>query len=217
MQTIKIDFVSDIACPWCAVGLASLREAIEKVKDEIQVELYFQPFELNPSMPIEGEDVVEHLSKKYRMTAEQVAQNQAHIRQRGAEAGFIFSMQGRSRIYNTFDAHRLLHWAEVEFGYEAQHKLKWALLETYFTLGQNPSNHADLLLAVTRAGFDAERAAVILRENTYEAEVRAQEKFYTSQGISSVPSVIFNDQHLMQGGQPAAMFEQAIREIAASA
>lgn len=217
MQTIKIDFVSDIACPWCAVGLASLREAIEKVKDEIQVELHFQPFELNPSMPIEGEDVVEHLSKKYRMTAEQVAQNQAHIRQRGAEAGFIFSMQGRSRIYNTFDAHRLLHWAEVEFGYEAQHKLKWALLETYFTLGQNPSNHADLLLAVTRAELDADRAAIILRENTYEAEVRAQEKFYTSQGISSVPSVIFNDQHLLQGGQPAAMFEQAIREIAASA
>ena len=193
METIKIDFVSDIACPWCAVGLASLREAIEKVKDEIQVELHFQPFELNPSMPIEGEDVVEHLSKKYRMTAEQVAQNQAHIRQRGAEAGFIFSMQGRSRIYNTFDAHRLLHWAEVEFGYEAQHKLKWALLETYFTLGQNPSNHADLLLAVTRAELDADRAAIILRENTYEAEVRAQEKFYTSQGISSVPSVIFND------------------------
>jgi len=98
MQTIKIDFVSDIACPWCAVGLASLREAIDKVKDEIAVELHFQPFELNPAMPLEGEDVVEHLSKKYRMTAEQVAQNQAHIRQRGAEAGFTFSMQGRSRI-----------------------------------------------------------------------------------------------------------------------
>jgi predicted DsbA family dithiol-disulfide isomerase len=216
MQTIKIDFVSDIACPWCAVGLASLREAIANVKDDIQVELHFQPFELNPTMPLEGEDVVEHLSKKYRMSAEQVAQNQAHIRQRGAEVGFTFSMQGRSRIYNTFDAHRLLHWAEVELGAEAQHKLKWALLETYFTLGQNPSNHTDLLSAVTRAGFDAERAAVILGENTYEAEVRVQEKFYTQQGISSVPSVIFNDQHLLQGGQPAAMFEQAIREIAAS-
>ena len=133
MQTIKIDFVSDIACPWCAVGLASLREAIAKVKDEIQVELHFQPFELNPSMPIEGEDVVEHLSKKYRMSAEQVAQNQAHIRQRGAEAGFTFNMHGRTRIYNTFDAHRLLHWAEVELGAEAQHKLKWAFLETYFS------------------------------------------------------------------------------------
>ncbi|MEY3578913.1 MAG: hypothetical protein RI984_17 [Pseudomonadota bacterium] len=216
MQTIKIDFVSDIACPWCAVGLASLREAIDKVKDEIQVELHFQPFELNPAMPLEGEDVVEHLSKKYRMTAEQVAQNQAHIRQRGAEAGFTFYMNGRTRIYNTFDAHRLLHWAEVEVGAEAQHKLKWALLETYFTLGQNPSHHADLLLAVTRAGLDEKRAAEILQDDSYHAEVRAQEKFYTQQGISSVPSVIFNDQHLLQGGQPAAMFEQAIREIAAS-
>ena len=217
MNTIKIDFVSDIACPWCAVGLAALESAIENVKDEIKVELHFQPFELNPTMPPEGEDIVEHLSKKYRMSAEQVAQNQEHIRQRGAEVGFTFNMSARTRTYNTFDAHRLLHWAETEADTDAQRRLKWALLEAYFTLGQDPSSHEVLLGAVQKAGMDTNRAASILADETYLTDVREREQLYISQGIHSVPSVIFNDQHLIQGGQPATVFEQAIRQIAAGA
>lgn len=216
-NTIKIDFVSDIACPWCAVGLAALESAIENVKDEIKVELHFQPFELNPTMPPEGEDIVEHLSKKYRMSPEQVAQNQEHIRQRGEEVGFTFNMSARTRTYNTFDAHRLLHWAETEADSDAQCRLKWALLEAYFTLGQDPSNHAVLLSAVEKAGMDITRAASILADDTYLTDVREREQLFISQGIHSVPSVIFNDQHLIQGGQPAAVFEQAIRQIAAGA
>ncbi len=217
MNTIKIDFVSDIACPWCAVGLAALQSAIDNVKDEVKVELHFQPFELNPTMPPEGEDIVEHLMKKYRMSPEQVAQNQEHIRQRGAEVGFTFNMSGRTRTYNTFDAHRLLHWAETEANMETQRMLKWALLEAYFTLGQDPSSHAVLLSAVEKAGMDTTRAASILADDTYLTEVREREKLYVSQGINSVPSVIFNGKHLIQGGQPAAVFEQAIRRIAADA
>ena len=216
MKSIKIDFVSDIACPWCAVGLAALEQAIDSVKEEVQVELHFQPFELNPAMPPEGQDIVEHLSQKYQMTAEQVAQNQEHIRQRGAEVGFTFNMEGRKRTYNTFDAHRLLHWAELEGQPGQQQGLKWALLEAYFTLGQNPSDHADLLAAVKKNGMDLERASAILASDEYSAEVRKSEQHYQSQGIHSVPSIIFNGQHLLQGGQPAAMFEQAIRQLAAA-
>ncbi len=214
MHTIKIDFVSDIACPWCAVGLAALEQAIDRVKDEVRVELHFQPFELNPKMPPEGQDIIEHLTQKYRMSAEQVAQNQEHIRERGADVGFRFNMDGRKRTYNTFDAHRLLHWAETEEQGSRQHVLKRALLEAYFTEGQDPSSHAVLLDAVEKSGLDRTRAAAILAGDTYAADVREREQFYLSQGINSVPSVIFNEQHLIQGGQPVDTFERALRQLA---
>lgn len=213
MQTIKIDFVSDIACPWCAVGLAALEQAIDRVKDQVKVELHFQPFELNPKMPPEGQDIIEHLTQKYRMSAEQVAQNQEHIRERGADVGFRFNMDGRKRTYNTFDAHRLLHWAETEEQGSRQHLLKRALLEAYFTEGQDPSSHAVLLDAVEKSSLDRLRAATILAGDTYAADVREREQFYLSQGINSVPSVIFNEQHLIQGGQPVDTFEQALRQL----
>ena len=214
MNTIKIDFVSDIACPWCAVGLGALEQAIDNVKDQVKVELHFQPFELNPKMAPEGQDIVEHLTQKYQMTPEQVAQNQEMIRQRGADVGFVFNMDGRKRTYNTFDAHRLLHWAETEAQGSHQLALKMALLEAYFTEGQDPSSHAVLVNAAEKAGLDRARAAAILSGDTYAAEVREREQFYLSQGIHSVPSVIFNDQHLIQGGQPVATFEQALLQIA---
>ena len=85
MHTIKIDFVSDIACPWCAVGLGALEQAIANVRDQIRVELHFQPFELNPQMPAEGQDISEHLTQKYGSTPEQQTQIRDMIRQRGAE------------------------------------------------------------------------------------------------------------------------------------
>ncbi len=215
MLTIKIDFVSDIACPWCAVGLAALEQAIDRVKDQVKVELHFQPFELNPKMPPEGQDIIEHLTQKYRMSAEQVAQNQEHIRERGADVGFRFNMDGRKRTYNTFDAHRLLHWAETEEQGKGslQQALKWALLEAYFTEGQDPSSHAVLLDVAEKSGLDRLRAAAILADDTYAADVREREQFYLSQGINSVPSVIFNEQHLIQGGQPVDTFEQALRQL----
>ncbi len=214
MNQIKIDFVSDIACPWCAVGLASLEQAIARVKNELSVELHFQPFELNPDMPPEGEDIVEHLTRKYGITPEQVEQNQQQIAERGAAVGFTFNMAGRKRTYNTFNAHRLLHWAG-ELGGDAQHRLKRALLAAYFTDGQDPSATSVLLLAVKRAGLDEERAAQILSSNDYASVVRASEKDWLAQGIHSVPSLILNDRYLVQGGQPVEAFEQALRQVAA--
>jgi predicted DsbA family dithiol-disulfide isomerase len=217
MSPIKIDFVSDIACPWCAVGLASLEQAIARVRDQVTVDLHFQPFELNPDMGVDGEDIVEHLCRKYQITLEQVDQNQQHLHERGASVGFSFNLAGRGRIYNTFDAHRLLHWAGESADVHAQHRLKRALLGAYLTDGLNPSDADVLLHAVSEAGLDTTRATDILRGDDYADAVREREQFYLSQGIHSVPSVIINERYLVQGGQPVETFESALRQIAAEA
>ncbi len=211
---LKIDFVSDVSCPWCAVGLASLQTALSRLHAQVQVDLTFQPFELNPQMAPEGEDTAEHLAKKYGSTPEQAANIRETIRARGAELGFTFNLDKRSRIYNTFDAHRLLHWAQLE---GRQLALKQALLKAYFTDGENPSDAATLIRLATDVGLDATQAANILASDIYAAEVRTQEQFYQQQGIHSVPAVIINARHLISGGQAPEVFEQALREIAAMA
>jgi predicted DsbA family dithiol-disulfide isomerase len=211
---MKIDFVSDVSCPWCAVGLRSLEQAIERIGDEVQVDLHFQPFELNPQMPPGGQNIIEHLAEKYGSTPEQLAANGEAIRARGAALGFTFNMDKRERIYNTFDAHRLLHWAELE-GHQAA--LKTALFEAYFTLGLDPSDHAVLVELARKVGLDAAKAQQILSSDAYAAEVRAQQEFYRRQGINAVPAVIINDRHLISGGQPVEVFEQALRQIAETA
>lgn len=210
---IKIDFVSDVACPWCAVGLKSLEAAMARVGDGLQVELRFQPFELNPRMPAEGEDAVEHLTRKCGITAEQAAQNGEAIRARGAQLGFEFRMDRRRRVYNTFDAHRLLHWAGLE-GQERQLALKHALLRAYFTEGEDVSAPEVLARLAQEAGLEGAHARRLLDSEEYAEEVRAQQRHYTAQGITAVPSVIFNDRHLIQGGQPVELFEQALRQLA---
>lgn len=215
-QPIKIDFVSDVVCPWCAIGLQSLEQAIARVGGDLQVELRFQPFELNPQMQAGGEDVIEHLTRKYGMSAEQARSNSEAIRQRGASLGFTFDMDRRRRIVNTFDAHRLLHWAGNE-GPDKQRALKHALLRAYFTEGQDVSS-ADVLATVAGSvGLDEAHARAILTSNEYAEAVRAQERFYQEHGISAVPSVVFNDRHLVQGGQPVEVFEQALRQLSGMA
>ena len=208
---MKIDFVSDVACPWCAIGLNALEQAIARLDGKVPIELHFQPFELNPQMPPEGEDIVEHLTRKYGISAEQVARNTEAIRQRGESVGFTFGKDKRRRTYNTFDAHRLLHWAGLE---GKQRDLKHALLRAYFTNGEDPSDHAVLRRVAGEVGLDESKAAGILASDDYAADVRAQEQFYLDHGIHSVPSVIIDDRHLIQGGQPVEAFEQALRELA---
>ncbi|MEP6632771.1 MAG: DsbA family oxidoreductase [Luteimonas sp.] len=212
---IKIDFVSDVACPWCAIGLRALEDALSRVsEDGIEAELHFQPFELNPGMPADGEDAVEHLTRKYGITPQQVAENGEAIRARGAALGFIFDMDKRRRAYNTFDAHRLLHWAGLE-SEARQSALKHALLRAYFTLGENVSDRATLVRLAQEAGLDPQRAEQILSTQEYGDDVRQQEAFYAAQGIQAVPSVILNDRLLIQGGQPPETFERALRQLAA--
>jgi len=213
-QALKIDFVSDVSCPWCAIGLSALKQAIANLGDQVAVDIHFQPFELNPQMAPEGQDVTEHLVQKYGSSPQQLAQSREAIRARGAELGFTFDMDQRARIYNTFDAHRLLHWAELE-GHQLE--LKQALFKAYFTDGKNPSDHATLIRVAGEVGLDTKRAAAVLATNEYADEVRAQEQFYQGNGIHAVPAVIINEKHLIQGGQPVAAFEQALRQIAAEA
>ena len=210
---MKIDFVSDVACPWCAVGLNSLERALENIGDEIEVEMHFQPFELNPTMPPEGADAVDYLSKKYGISAEQIAHNQAAIRERGAAVGFAFGQ--RAHVWNTFDAHRLLFWAGIE-GPVVQRELKHALLKAYHGDGRNPGAHEVLLELAAQVGLETESAAAILAGDTYAAEVREREQFWQRAGINSVPAVVINGKHLISGGQPPEIFEQALRQIAAA-
>lgn len=216
MKTLQIDFVSDVACPWCAVGLASFERALERLQGDVQVEMRFQPFELNPQMGPEGQDMTEHINQKYGATPEQQEKNRAAIRQRGAEVGFAFRPEGRGRIWNTFDAHRLLHWAG-ELGPKQQRDLKMALLESYHGQGRSPAEAAVLLDAVAQAGLDREQAQLVLESGRYAEQVRESERHFQQLGISAVPSVIVNNRHLIQGGQPPEVFEQALRQIAAEA
>lgn len=210
---MKIDFVSDIACPWCAVGLNALEIALQRIGGDIPVQLHFQPFELNPQMGHDGQDAVEHLSAKYGIGPEQIAKNQAVIRERGAAVGFSFGARGR--VWNTFDAHRLLHWAGAEGPEGAQRSLKHALLQAYHGQGRNPSDAEVLLAAARAAGLDEARAREVLGSDEFSAEVRQAEAFWQQAGIRSVPSVVVNERHLIQGGQPPEVFEQALRQIAA--
>lgn len=209
--SLRIDFVSDVVCPWCAIGLASLEQALQRLQGDVEAEIHFQPFELNPQMPAEGEETGAHLQRKYGLDEARLAENRERIRRRGEELGIGFST--RERIYNTFDAHRLLHWAEGE---GRQRELKHALLRAYFSEGRNVSDHATLVDIASGAGLDATRAAAILDSNEFAGDVRIAEQFFLQAGISGVPATIIERKHLVSGGQPVEVFERALREIAAA-
>jgi predicted DsbA family dithiol-disulfide isomerase len=212
---MKIDFVSDVSCPWCVVGLKSLEAALARVGNEVAVDIHFQPFELNPQMGPEGQDIVEHIEQKYGSSSADIGRNQEGLKARGEALGFHFDFQRRGRIYNTFDAHRLLHWAAGEGeGEGKQQALKHALFTAYFTEGRDPSNHDVLVSVAGSVGLDEARARQILASDEFAREVREREKFYAGLGIHAVPSVIINDRHLIQGGQPPEVFEQALRQLA---
>lgn len=209
---LRIDFVSDVMCPWCAVGLFALEQALERIGDDVRAEIHFQPFELNPQMGPEGEDTTEHLQKKYGLPPAQLLENQERIRERGAELGFTFTPGARSRVVNTFDAHRLIHWAGIE---GRQSALKHALLRACFTDGRDVSDHATLAEIAKGVGLSEEKAREILASDTYAADVRTAEAMFQQAGINAVPAVIINQRHLISGGQPVEVFERALREIGA--
>ena len=215
LKTLKIDFVSDVVCPWCAVGLGGLTTALETLKGEgIKADIAFQPFELNPQMAPEGENIVEHIGAKYGSTPEQSAQNREMIRARAAEVGFDMRMGPDSRIWNTFDAHRLLHWAH-ETAPERQEALKRALFTAHFTENRNITDARVLTEAAEAAGLDRAEAGEVLASGRYATEVRGAEDLWRARGITSVPAVVVEGKYLISGGQPAAAFEQALRQIAA--
>lgn len=209
---IKVDIVSDVSCPWCIIGYKAFEQALTKTELSDKVELNWKAFELNPNMPPEGQDKREHLAEKYGASEEQTMQNRKHIMQRGAELGFTFNYKKDSRVYNTFDAHRLLHWAEE---FHLQTELKLALFDLYFAENRDPSSKSDLLEKVTEVGLDVEMAESILNSDKYAQEVRQQQEMYRQAGVRSVPAFIFNDKHLISGGQPSEVFEQFLQDLSA--
>lgn len=211
---LRIDFVSDVACPWCAVGLASLQQALAKLDGEVHAEIHLQPFELNPQLAPEGEDAGEHIMRKYGISEAQMETNRAAIRERAAALGFAYNIGRGSRVWNTHDAHRLLHWAELQDG-ELALELKKALLRAYFSDNENVSDHAILARIANDVGLDAQAAREMLERGDYTDEVRAQESHFQQAGIHSVPATIVNNTWLIPGGQPPDVFENALKEIAA--
>ena len=214
MKTLRIDFVSDVVCPWCAIGLTSLDQALQRLDGEVVAEIHFQPFELDPNMPAGGMDVAANLKRKYGMSDAQLAENQERIRARGAELGFSFDFNARSRTWNTFDAHRLLHWAALEAP-QRQLSLKRALLVANFSEGRDIDNREVLVEVAAGVDLDAARAREVLASGAFANEVREAEEFFRRNGINSVPAVIIEKKHLVSGGQPPEVFERALREIAA--
>jgi predicted DsbA family dithiol-disulfide isomerase len=218
-KPLQIDFVSDVVCPWCVVGLGGLETALGALAAEgITAEIRFQPFELNPDMAPEGENITEHIGRKYGATPDQSAKNRAMIRDRAAEAwpkdgkGFEMKMGETSRIWNTFDAHRLLHWAGT-IGMAEQKALKVALFRAHFT-DNRPLPDAEVLAGAAEvAGLDRAEAARVLADGRYAAEVRAEEALWRARGITGVPAVVVDGKYLISGGQPAAVFEEALRKI----
>ena len=215
-QHIQIDFVSDVVCPWCAIGLNSLLTALEARQQEVSVDIRFRPFELTPEMGLEGEEVIPYLCKKYGMTEEQVAENQQTITERGANVGFTFDFRADSRKWNTFDAHRLIHWASASEKADKGNKallLKHLLFQRYFTENQSISDHAILQQAAEEVGLDATEAAEVLAGDRYAGDVRYEEQLWQERGIRSVPAMVFNEKFLVSGAQPPAAIEQVIDRI----
>lgn len=210
-QQLKIDFVSDVACPWCIIGLRGLQEALNRTAGVVRADMEFQPFELNPDMPAGGQDLAEHIAQKYGSSAEESQANREMIRARAAGVGFDYNIADHGRIYNTFDAHRLLHWAK---GQGRQQPLKLALFKAYFTDNANVSDPEVLIATAVAAGLDEQAARDVLVSGRYAKEVRDAEQLWMSRGITSVPAIVINDKWLISGGQPADAFERALREIA---
>lgn len=212
-KKIKIDFVSDVACPWCAVGLGGLLTAIDRIGSEAQFDIHMQPFELNPDMPQGGQNTGERLMKKYGFDQARLQENRKVIAERAAAVGMPMQQTEESRSYNTFGAHRLLYWAGT-LGQEQQIALKRQLLKVYHFDNYDTSETDVLVQAAQDVGLDADAARDVVASGRYTDEVRAEQAKWRDLGITSVPSVIINDKYLVSGGQPPEAFEQALRQVA---
>ncbi|RNF50502.1 DsbA family oxidoreductase [Marinomonas hwangdonensis] len=209
-EPLDIQFISDVMCPWCVVGLGNLNQALEQLNDTVNATVTFQPFELNPNMPAEGQNLTEHITEKYGISKAQSEQNRAMIQARGKELDFDFNFTDESRIRNSFDAHRLLHWAGLE-GKQAE--LKAALFKAHFSHNQNINDYSTLAHLAASVNLDPAAAKGILENGHFAEEVREQEALWQQNGISSVPTVIINNKYAISGGQPADVFKNAIEEI----
>ena len=211
-EPVRIDFVSDIACPWCAIGYTTLETALSTI--DTPVEVHLQPFELNPDMPAGGQDAMQYLAAMFSITPEEVKIKQQRIYDHAAQVGFRFHPEGRKHVYNTFDCHRLIHWATQQQGLDAAWALKRALLEAYFTTAADMDDAQTLLDAVKQAGLDDMRAAKVLADGEFDHDVRAAQTRFKMLGIQGVPAFILNDKFLVEGAQPVENLVAAIEAAA---
>ena len=214
MQKLRIDLVSDVACPWCAIGYRRLEQALETLQGEVEVELVWQRFELNPDMPPEGEPILEHLCRKYGKDAASIEHTQGEIITLAEQLGLNFRLARERRAHNTFDAHRVLAWA-AEQGRETE--LQLALFDAYFGEAKRPSDPEVLREAALRAGLDGDEAEAIARSDHYADAVRAAERQFMEAGVSAVPAFVLGGRYLISGAQPPETLADAIRQVAGEA
>ena len=212
MNPLKVDIVADVMCPWCIIGYKSLEKALEQLED-VDVDVEFHPFELNSQMVSEGEDFFEHMARKYSMTEQRWADFRQKLIDLGNGVGFTFNFTDRSRVYNTFNAHRILYWAR-EQGKQTEFEL--ALFEELFTNGHNPSSPDVLVRVAQSLGLEGADVLTILNSDRYTQEVRQEQQRYLSKGVRSVPTYIINDRHTISGAQNPDTLATTLRQIAAS-
>lgn len=210
-KTIAIDFVADVSCPWCAISLRALEAAIDKLGDDLSVTIRFQPFELSPEMPARGLPLSAYMADRNGPSGTQLINNLAMVRARGADVGFNINTTPDSLVCNTFDAHRLIHWAGIAGDQKA---LKHALFEAYFTEGRSPSDHDVLVAAAERAGLDGQSARDVLSSGLYTEEVRTAERDWLARGIGSVPTIIVDGGARLPSGQSPATYAETLLSLA---
>ena len=209
-KALKIEMISDVICPWCMIGLRELERALARMGDAVEANFHFQPYELDPARPLEGISIGEIYKSRFGKTYAEMAEQRAHVSDRAANVGFTMNMTENSRIYNTFDAHRLLHWAELQ---GKQLALKHALFAAHFTDGRNISDYDTLADIASSVGLDAGEAGKVLMDGIYADDVRRAEQHWRSAGVQSVPGFVVNGKHYISGGQTADAFETMLRKI----
>ena len=210
-KTLKIDFVSDVVCPWCIIGYKRLEKAMQMFEDAVTFDLHWHPFELNPTLPEGGENLREHLAKKYGTTLEGSITARKRLTALGAELGFAFNYYDEMRMYNTFKAHQLLHWAKK---YNQQTELHLQLFSAYFSEQKAVDDTQVLLEAVAQVGLDSDEAREVLDSGSHANDVKTIEAEWMRRGVRGVPAIIFNEQHLISGAQSVTVFKAKIEELA---
>ncbi len=212
MKTVRIDVVSDVVCPWCVIGFGRLKQALSQLEQEIKADIHWHPFELNPAMPLQGQNLREHLAEKYGTTPQASASARATLTQLGREIGFEFHFTDEMRIYNTRQAHQLLLWAQSE---GKQHALQAALFRAYFTENRNIADQSTLLDIATSVGLDSSTADVVINDNAWAQSVAKTEQQWLEAGISAVPAIVFEQKHLISGAQSVEIFVQMLQDVVA--
>jgi len=212
MKPIEIDIISDVVCPWCIVGYQQLSQALSNTRMSAQIR--WQPFELNPTMPEEGQNLQEHMAQKYGSSKAQGEENRQRLTDLGTSLGFTFAFTDASRMVNTFKVHQLLHWAGLQDD-NKEHELKLVLFEAYFSDQKDVSDDNVLLSAAISIGFDTKDTLKVLQDEPYANDVRQRQKLWVDKGVSGVPSMVFSNKYMVTGAQGIKNYETVINQVIA--